>query len=460
MEKRRYFNLLNIFNLCLFILVLLFSSRCNLWACDVAVISASASTNNRPFIWKNRDWSPSFNEEMSYFEVGGHPEIEGYTMIYNRTVTYLNCSGGANNTGFAIALTAVYDPNTFNEMRNANTSFTREALETCVTLDDFENFLDRWHRNHARQTISGNFAVIDAHGGAAMYECWTGSFAIFSNRIRYYKVDANTGRRTYKNGRRFRVIDEGEGENFIGFINLTNTNAFIKNYGEERRYRAQFLMEQMRKNERLNYRNVMIEVAKDVIDGRENGEQKNNDLENYNTTFCISRSATRFGMVVDGVASGDDPKATTIWCNIGEPSIGVFTPHFPSAKRVSFYYWADRFSSDSTPLDRSSTCFMSMAFNKRETIDALLYSSNRGNTSSGMYDKTINKLELSILQEWTFPLEETIVLKTEEFLEGVRNNPDGITDSQLYDFSHYCAIYAYKNYINGSDTSFIWNFLF
>jgi hypothetical protein len=89
--------------------------------------------------------------------------------------------GGYNETGFAIINSAAYNNNL-----GDTTSFQDQegvvmklALQTCRTLEDFENLLRSLPKPLG---VDANFGIIDASGGAAYYE--TGNF-------RFVKFDVN-----------------------------------------------------------------------------------------------------------------------------------------------------------------------------------------------------------------------------------------------------------------------------
>ncbi len=426
----------------------------NCLACDIAVVSAKASEDGRPFIWKNRDNSASWHQEVKYYEAV-NPEPGGYVLVCDyseylilATGSELNHSGGVNEAGFAIACSSVYEEfNPLHEIVNINTDLVRQALQECVTLEDFENILKDWHTENELCVISGNFVAIDASGGAALYECFTG-FQIIPGPINYQKFDANTGRVTDRNGT---VLEEGTVD-FIGFQNRTNSNTYIPwNYGEERRHRGTLLLTQLVEAERLSYRNVMSEVAKDTEGKQPNPEDI--DEENYSTTFCISRSQTRMGMVAHGVNPDDDPHLTTFWCALGEPSSSVFIPFFPKARSVSPLAWVDGIDIDGNNYDLNDTSMLNRAMNSREISGNLLYECNTGAYTSGPDDSTINMKTLRNIQEWTFPLEDKIIEETEYFL-----NTTPLTSENLKSFSDYCTQYAFKNYIKASSNYFQWDF--
>jgi len=275
----------------------------DIYPCDVAVVSARASSTGRPFIWKSRDCSGNWHQEIKYFpaanaKAGAYIMVVGYDDLAQlNTGSKVNPSGGVNEAGFAIACTSVYeDFDPIHEMLNINTDLIKHGLEQCATLADFEAYLAVWRKDHAGKIISGNFAAIDAKGGAAMYECYTGNLGGIVNPIRYRKTDANTGKITETYNGSTTVIDNGTGNNFIGFVNLTNDNAYITiNYGEERRWRAYDIFSELKSTGRLNYRNCMIEITKDVVGQQLDSSGKQVDdgtCKNGTDTSCLSDYST------------------------------------------------------------------------------------------------------------------------------------------------------------------------
>lgn len=425
------------------------------WACDVAVVSGRVTTNGRPLIWKNRDCSANWHQEIKYFEAK-YPTPGGYLMVYNfddlanlNNGTPVNPSGGINKAGFAISCTSVYeDYNQFHEAINVNTDLIRQSLQECSTLAQFEQLLNVWHLTHWGAVISGNFVAIDAQGGAALYECYTGNEGGAGTPIMFRKYDANNGRVIDEKGT---VIKPGEGDNFCGFWNLANCNSYITiNFGEERRWRATDILTELAKAKNLNYTTVMRYVAKDVT-----GDQSNNTGstdEHYSTTYCISRNATRLAMVVDGVPAGGDPRQSVFWCALGEPSIAVFLPFFAHAEGVSDLTWVDAIGLDGTQYDLNDTCLLNRAFNRREIFDKRIYKSNTGSALTGMDNRLINKVELAKAQKWIFPLEDDVIAHAALFMNTLKNKPSLITKQNLRNFSDYCVQWTFDNYDNYNET--------
>lgn len=434
------------------------------FACDIAVVSGRVTTNGRPLIWKNRDCSGDWHQEIRYFEAVT-ARAGGYLMVYNHDEVarmnngdLVNPSGGVNAAGFANACTSVYeDFNPIHEAFNINTDLIRESLQKCATVEDFETLLMNWRENHPGKVISGNFVVIDAQGGAALFECYTGNNLLLD--MKFTRFDANNGEvKEFLNGDYF--VTKPAEDTFIGFYNRannhTNPDYITINFGDERKVRATEILTDLAAVGNLNYRTVLREVSKDVI-----GQQTYNSggsEEKYSTTYCISRNQTRLGLIVDGVKAGDDPALSTFWCALGEPSIAVYAPYFVDAEDVSYLAYVDGIGIDGTRYDFNATSMLTRASNRREAYDRLIYKANTGSALTGMDYKLMNKLELYKVQEWAFVLEDDVLDITEDYLDEMRENPGLITRSNLLQFSNYCVEYIYNNYQKASSDYFPWDF--
>jgi len=434
--------------------------------CDITVVSAQASSTGRPFIWKNFDSSANWQQQLKYFSAisdapGGCLVAHRYeNLIELLTGSPVTPSAGVNEAGFAIASTSVYEEyNIVHTLTDLSSDLVMEALQQCVTVADFDALLAAWPQTHYDSAVSANVAVIDAHGGAAMYELFTGYLTSGYMPIQYKKYDANTGsikEKIVNYNDYTEQFTESTDANFCGFYVRTNYNDYCPwNVGQDRRTRAEELLGAMAAQNRLNYRTVMREVAKDV-----NGKQVAGDSSdtNYSTMYCLSRSCTRLGVVIDGVAAGGDPRLSVFWCALGEPSIATFVPYFAAARHVSFLAYADSVDALGNYLDTSAASFFCIAEDERETYHELIYSSNRGDTTFGMYDNYINKIELTKVQQWAFAIEDNILEGTQLFLSVLRDYPGLITQQGLRHFADYCAAYAYINYTAGSSLNLVWNY--
>lgn len=388
-------------------------------SCDIAVVSAHATSNNRPLIWKSRDNSLGWEQEIASYKRAknsDNAQAGASVRVIDRTRGTAAQSGGANEGGFAITNTTVYQESPIHEyLASANLNLMSNALTRCVTLDDFDDYLARWHTINANRTriLSGNFAVIDAYGGAALYELTTGESSTdiyaYGGRVKIHRIDANTGFVTnedgvlignnaeigyitdFVNNRSLKVMDEertilsteytvsndgssildasgnviDNGNNFCGIVNRTNSSFWIKlNDDTPREDRAMDMMLQMKAEGRLNFKTVLQDVARDVdidaynLDAYPNLSNRDDGSATQQSTFhTISRFCTNLAFVVDGVQPQTNPDLITLWVNLGEPSVGAAIPFFPAANAISDYAWADA-KFFGLFLDLSPTCYL------------------------------------------------------------------------------------------------------
>ena len=432
-------------------------------ACDIAVVSGKYTSNGRPLIWKNRDHGPRWEQEVRYYDAVD-PNVGGSVRVVDRasTMKWLYgdgdvtiMSGGVNESGFAIANTTVYEADPVHEYySNANHLLMEKAVETCITVEDFDalladfrNVSENWNK-----IISGNFVAIDAEGGAALYEIYSGpGVQAYLNPLMINKFDAND-------------VEDAP----MGFVNRTNSHEWLTRTSDTKReLRGTDILAELydegvefpnEASKGLNFKNVLMVLAKDVcgddptmVDGIPSSSPNK-----YNTKYCISRYMTNIALVVDGVPVGEDPGLSTLWCNLGEPSIGVSTPYFPAANGVTPYAWAESDMETGYPIDNTVTCAINQAINDCE-IDGLYIN----NWDYGYWylemDRTIDYELLREVQTWTLPLEEKIIENTEAILDQYRNG-SGYTTQDLYDLSHYAARYMYNNYSQRTNAAFVWDF--
>lgn len=447
-------------------------------ACDVAVVSSKASVTGRPVLWKNRDHPNGWMQEV-YFCSGTNENTGGSVRVIDRATinSYAMPSGGTNEAGFAITNTAIYAQQTEIIYYSANDELIALALEKCTTVEEFEHLLTNWHDDPSNRfkLIDANIGIIDAHGGASLYE--VADFIGTKGRLLFNRFDANNGYVTDQDKKLIGIngsigsIPEGyifedgnlidsEGNpvsnEFIGFINRTNSNYFSEiESDDEREFRAYELLSQMAEVNELSHIEIMQKVAKDVCGQIE----KHQELNSFNTfKRCISKADTNLSLVVDGVAPGDDPRFTTFWCNIGEPSVGVNTPYFPAAKEVTYYGWAEYRTNKGTPkMDITASCLLNMAIDCQERT---MYNNNKPYEKpdyAAKQDYTIDYSKLLEVQRWTFPLEDYIIQKTELFLDELRQDNSMLSADELADFSHIAAEFAYENYIHQSSEYYEWD---
>ncbi|MBU1167944.1 MAG: hypothetical protein KKD44_00120 [Proteobacteria bacterium] len=348
-------------------------------------------------------------------------------------------SGGANESGFAITNTTVYQESPIHEyLASANLNLMSNALKLCVTVNDFDEYIAGWHEDSSNRTriLSGNFVVIDASGGAALYELTTGDSSndvyAYGGRVKVHRIDANTGfvtnedgdlignngeigtitdylnntsvqvmgldrviiNRTYSrsNNGLFIVDQSGnvvdDGDNFCGIANRTNSSFWVHlNDDTPREDRAMDMMLLLKSEGRLTFRAILQEVAKDIdvddynLDAYPHLSNLDPGTDTQQSTFhTISRYCTNLAFVVDGIAPGANPDLITLWVNLGEPAVGVAAPFFPAANAVSDFCWADT-KVFNRYFDLSPTCYLNQTITDARNT---LYEDNGDNNIIAM----------------------------------------------------------------------------
>ncbi len=203
------------------------------FACTSAVISGKATVDGRPLLWKHRD-TGSLENKLVFISEKGY-DFMGIANVKdpeNKDIWM-----GVNEKGFAIMNTASYN---INEGLSCDVEddqeglFMRLALETCATLEDFEQLLTV---SSGKWGIAANFGAIDAQGNAAYYE--TGYYE-------FTKFDANdpeTAPEGYLIRTNFSFT--GKGDNGVGYIRFDATK---KLFSEQDEFSVDFILNEATRN--------------------------------------------------------------------------------------------------------------------------------------------------------------------------------------------------------------------
>ncbi len=131
--------------------------------CTIAVVGPGASADGRPLLFKNRD-SGYVDNEVVYFEDGAYR----YVALVNAGDA-ANAWIGVNEAGFAILNSLSYNIPDSLWGGITNGQMMKLALQSCATVSDFEDLLLQTAQGSGRENPA-NLGVIDAQGGAAMFE--------------------------------------------------------------------------------------------------------------------------------------------------------------------------------------------------------------------------------------------------------------------------------------------------
>ena len=173
------------------------------FACTTAVFSGKSTLTGRPMLWKVRDTDYYHNY------VSRHQSPKGWWYIGISNVEDKKGEqiwSGHNERGFGIMNSASFNVNKGDPASIADREgyVMRRALEECETLKDFEQLLDAMVKPMGLAT---HFGVIDAKGGAAIYEV---------NNYTWTKEDANTAPGGYIV--RSNYSETGEKDRGLGYV--------------------------------------------------------------------------------------------------------------------------------------------------------------------------------------------------------------------------------------------------
>jgi hypothetical protein len=289
-------------------------------ACTTAVISGRATRDGRPLLWKNRDTSSTRNEVLLLTD-------EGF-----RAVAIVNAKEqrsiwmGVNEAGFCIENSLSTDLKDGQKHTGpGNGALMKLALQRCTSVADFQKLLVE--TNESGRRTAANFGVIDAQGGAALFETGPTRFVMF---------DANDPN----------VAPEG----YIVRSNFATTAHDLPArptpeqiegiYSSQRYLRARALLaEAGAGNITLKY--VLRQMTRDLacqdgtpFPGSVNrlGSPLPPTIPTGNT---ISRNTTVSAAVFAGVRPGEDSRLTTMWTILGDPKFSIAVPCWVEVEAVA-----------------------------------------------------------------------------------------------------------------------------
>jgi len=180
----------------------------------------------------------------------------------------------------------------------------KEALRHCRSITDFEEMLIR--TNHSGRRVTSNFGVIDSTGAAAFFE--TGNHE-------YFRFDANA-------------------PGYLVRANFTEMARSQEGYGRIRHARALELFRQAYESKSLNAEWILYKVAPDIhlpptqpdsIIGHRSFRRHQDTINRFRTVATV---------VCEGIRPGEDPRLSTFWCYLGEPTLSVAVPVWVYAGEV------------------------------------------------------------------------------------------------------------------------------
>ncbi|WP_437201550.1 peptidase C45 [Planctomicrobium sp. SH664] len=305
----------------LLIACLLQSSRVG-ECCTTAVISGAATVDGRPLLWKNRDLPNAIHNEVVLIK-GGTYQVLAVVTAGNPSSVWM----GVNEAGMCIENSLSKDLGTGQKKNGPdNGEFMLLALKTCRNVAEVKALLEQTDAT-GRSTV-GNFGVIDAEGGAVLFEAGPRSHVMF---------DANDPK-VAPNGYLVR-------SNFsMTATELQDgplpTQGAGKIYSGDRFLRARTLIAAVPERS-IDSRYLLQQCSRDLADsegqafcGSVNGAE--GPLPEFiNTEHTISRSSTVSYAVFQGVRPGEDPRLTTMWVGLGDPKFATAVPCWVSLEKIA-----------------------------------------------------------------------------------------------------------------------------
>ena len=279
---------------------------CAVWACTSAVVSGRATPDGRPLLWKHRD-TDFLQNHVEY--VRG--ERYDFIAVVNSADYRLKKEAwiGVNSAGFALMNTQSYnlvDVKEGEERGVANGRAIHRALELCATVDDFRHYLDTLRKP---SMIEANFGVIDARGGAVMFEV---------DDYGYKAYDANDPQ----------VAPGG----YVARTNFSVSGTYGPGAGVVRYQEAVRVLEPLAREQAITPGRIFTDLSRSFhhcllgVDLRQppfTGEDASGWFVDQD---FIPRSSTSCSVVVQGVKKGENASLSTMWTLLGYPPTGIAIP--------------------------------------------------------------------------------------------------------------------------------------
>lgn len=379
-------------SLILGIISVLLSFSESLLACTSAVISGKITPDGRPLLWKNRDTDFPQNS-VKYFSGGRYPFIAIVNSVEdNPTDVWI----GTNSTGFSLMNTQSYnlvEIKPGEERGEANGRIMRRALEICATVEDFCHFLDTITKP---SLIEANFGVIDAKGGAAMFEVDYYKYVMFDANN---PQDAPCGYIARTNFSFSGKVNEG-----AGYVRFMQEDKLLLPASATGQITPQWIFNELSRS----FANPMLGI--DLKTGDFNRPKTSGWFVDQD---FIARSSTASSVVVQGVKSGENPELTTMWTILGYPPTGVAMPVWlKGADKVLPGLMARDDEKKVSPLGNWSVMLAG---------DVFSYTQGMGSSRYMNWEKLYNAEKKGYMQLLA-PVEEEVFKRTQPLLKEWRKN--------------------------------------
>lgn len=278
-----------------------------IWACSSAVISGKVTPDGRPLLWKNRE-TGHLRNHMAYIKG------EKYDFVANVNSDNFPAEKeawvGSNEAGFALMNTQSYNlvrgDIADDDRGPANGRVIYRVLEVCATVADFCHFLDTIQKPSG---IEANFGVIDAQGGAAMFEVDEHSYKMFDANDPNVAPHGYIARTNFSNG--------GELNVGYGYVRYLEVDRVLSKACAMGGITPQLIFTDLARS----FRNNILDI--DLRSGDFNYPKTAGWFTDQD---FIPRKDTSCSIVVQGVKKGENPELSIIWTVLGYPPTSVAVP--------------------------------------------------------------------------------------------------------------------------------------
>ena len=389
------------------IAVLFFALLCTgAFACTSVIITGKATKDGRPLMWKNTDGSDHFvSQRFAYHDEGKYAWLGLAATAPNPVSAWF----GANEKGFAIMNTASHNLITdeAEKAKRSNGYLMKEALDQCVTLEDFLHLLDTINTSRIKlkdRNVASHYGVIDAHGGAAYVET-----RVLHDSVEYWVFDVNDpkvapdGWLVYAN---WSVM--GEKDAGGGYIRKDNAD---KIFSEGTEFTPRYIFD---KGARSFYNSLMgVDFRALVDEGIEFGDGHIPDSD------FIPRITTYVSSVVQGVKPGENPELVTLWTAMGYPPTSVAIPAWVKGGTELIN---PLLKGDPSNRDNSWMCDMSLK------LKTQIFDIKRGNGPKYLNFKKLYNVDGTGYIQQLSPVEEAVFNWTDSYIEKWRKEGGVDTD--------------------------------
>lgn len=274
--------------------------------CTTAVIAGPATADGNPILWKNRDTDSLSNKVVLVRE-----QPYDYLAVVNAGETSGRIAwGGLNSAGFAIINSVAYNlPQESGEAGDLEGHVMADALRSCATAEDFERYLKA--NLGAGLGVQTNFCVIDANGGAAIFE---------THNHGYQRLNASETPEKYLLNTNF--SRSGKADRGAGYLRFDRENELFRAVPAGKLTPGFVLQTAAR------------DLGSTLLRHPDRAEWKRLPADQptwIHANYTIDRGSSACAMVIHGVKRGEDPRYATLWVILGEPVCSVAIPLWVAA---------------------------------------------------------------------------------------------------------------------------------